>query len=170
MDSWTHRCSGPPYASGSFLNITYKGKRVSQQPKHSGGGGLLMRFFRTDSLTIESEESQQKAVKGNTSTDDVCKAWHPSDVARLTRLITNHAPTGEFRARFFPNLPTHCACGRTQTRNHILFECLLYVRPHMWFHSHVAFVSHPSNLPLLLQWLDLNPLAFTFDDVPPDPT
>lgn len=40
------------------------------------------------SLTIESKECQQKAVKGNASTDDVCKAWHPSDVARPT-LLTN---------------------------------------------------------------------------------
>lgn len=26
MDSWTQRCSEPPYASGNFLNITFKGK------------------------------------------------------------------------------------------------------------------------------------------------
>lgn len=57
-----------------------------------------------------------------------------------------------------------------QGRNHILFECSRYAHPRMWFHSHAAFSSHPSNLPLLLTWLSLNPDAFTFDDVPPDPT
>lgn len=107
-----------------------------------------MRLSRTGSPAAESKESQKKATH---------------------RLLINHCPTGEFRVWFFPHLPSQCTCGRTQTRNHILFECLRYVRPRLWFHSHAAFSSHPSNIPLLLQWLQLNPVAFTFD-VPPDPT
>lgn len=120
--------------------------------------------------TIESKDSQQLSVKGNTSTDDVFRVWHPQELARLTRFLTNHAPTGGFRQRFFLQLPYRCACGRTQTRNHILFGCSRYVHPCLLFHSHAAFSSHPSNFPLLLQWLHLNPDAFTFGDVPPDPT
>ena len=47
---------------------------------------------------------------------------------RATRLITNHAPIGEYRARFFPNKNTSCPCSSTQleTRHHILRQCPLY--------------------------------------------
>ena len=30
---------------------------------------------------------------------------------QVTRLITNHAPIGEYRKRFFPNEPTLCPCS-----------------------------------------------------------
>ena len=50
-------------------------------------------------------------------------------MARLTRALTNHAPTGEYRSRFFPNKPNHCHhCGEEtfQSRVHILTACDKY--------------------------------------------
>ena len=32
--------------------------------------------------------------------------------ARATRVITNHAPIGEYRFRFFPNKEFKCPCGQ----------------------------------------------------------
>ena len=44
---------------------------------------------------------------------------------RATRAITNHAPIGEFRLRFFPNEDFKCPCNEypIETRRHILHEC-----------------------------------------------
>ncbi|KAF8692441.1 hypothetical protein AX14_002502 [Amanita brunnescens Koide BX004] len=47
-------------------------------------------------------------------------------LSRMARAVTNHAPTGEYRERFHPNLPSHCKfCGPTveHTRAHVLFSC-----------------------------------------------
>jgi len=48
--------------------------------------------------------------------------------ARLTRLITNHAPIGEYYQCFFPNKNPQCPCnnGSIETRSHILSQCDLY--------------------------------------------
>ena len=45
--------------------------------------------------------------------------------ARATRAITNHAPIGEYRLRFFPNENFSCPCNEypIETRRHILHEC-----------------------------------------------
>ena len=44
---------------------------------------------------------------------------------RATRAITNHAPIGEFRLRFFSNEDFKCPCNKypIETRRHILREC-----------------------------------------------
>ena len=44
---------------------------------------------------------------------------------RITCLITNHAPTGEYRKRFFLNKPRACPCQKAlvETRHHILYKC-----------------------------------------------
>jgi len=63
----------------------------------------------------------QKGERGlNTSVYPPC--------AQVTRLITNHAPIGEHRKRFFPNEPTACPCGQAplETRDHILYNCERY--------------------------------------------
>lgn len=57
MDTWTQQSMGPPYTSGNFLHITFKGKPIFSHPKHSGGSSLLMRLFCTGSLTIKSKDS-----------------------------------------------------------------------------------------------------------------
>ena len=38
--------------------------------------------------------------------------------ARVTRLITNHAPTGEYRARFFLDKAILCPCNVAQLKTH----------------------------------------------------
>ena len=45
--------------------------------------------------------------------------------ARATRAITNHAPTGEYRLRFLPNLDFSCPCNNypIESRRYILHEC-----------------------------------------------
>ena len=45
--------------------------------------------------------------------------------AQAVRAITNHAPIGEYRLRFFPNMDFTCPCNNypIETRRHILHEC-----------------------------------------------
>ena len=45
--------------------------------------------------------------------------------ARAVRAITNHAPIGEYRLRFFPNMDFMCPCNNypIETRRHILHKC-----------------------------------------------
>ncbi|KAF8666919.1 hypothetical protein AX14_006419 [Amanita brunnescens Koide BX004] len=76
-----------------------------------------------------------------------------SHLSRIAHAITNHAPTGEYRMRFFPGDPTDCPrCDRRalQTRAHILTEC------------------PGRNDKALMGFLERNPSAFTFSDVPLD--
>ena len=44
---------------------------------------------------------------------------------RAFRAITNHAPIGKYRLRFFPNEEFRCPCGQypIKLRCHILHEC-----------------------------------------------
>ena len=45
--------------------------------------------------------------------------------AHATRAITNHAPIGEYRLRFFPSLNFSCPCNNypIESRRHILHKC-----------------------------------------------
>ena len=47
---------------------------------------------------------------------------------RVTRVITNHAPIGEYRLRFFSWEDFRCPCSNypIETRQHILYECRRY--------------------------------------------
>ncbi|KAF8621220.1 hypothetical protein AX15_007957 [Amanita polypyramis BW_CC] len=48
-------------------------------------------------------------------------------LARLTRIITNHAPTGEYRRCFFPREPTDCQFDKEfYKQSHILTKCCQY--------------------------------------------
>jgi len=48
----------------------------------------------------------------------------------ITRLITNHAPIGKYRQRFFPNESITCLCGNfsIETRAYILSEYIQYMK------------------------------------------
>ena len=48
--------------------------------------------------------------------------------AYMTRLVTNHAPIGEYRLQFFPKEPIAYPYSNypIKTRRHILFECPQY--------------------------------------------
>ena len=91
-----------------------------------------------------------------------------SHLSRIAHVLTNHAPTGEYRTRFFPNEPTDCPqCDRRalQTRTHILTECPGYVNK---FSSLTDWGHNRRNDKALTGFLDRNPSAFTFSDVPLD--
>ena len=91
-----------------------------------------------------------------------------SHLSRIAHVLTNHAPTGEYRTRFFPNEPTacpHCDEDTLQTRRHILAECPWYVAS---FPSMTDWGKNRRNDTTLAGFLDKNPLAFTFMDTPLD--
>lgn len=85
--------------------------------------------------------------------------------ARAVRMILNHAPTGEYRSKFFPFESTTCNwCNELQTRKHILFWCTHYQRPPDF--TLAQYLTKRDPLPSLLKFLADNPTAFTFDDAP----
>ncbi|KAA1468960.1 hypothetical protein DENSPDRAFT_550229 [Dentipellis sp. KUC8613] len=87
--------------------------------------------------------------------------------ARFARAVLNHAPTGEYRTRFFPNENPLCNwCPPIQTRRHILSTCTHYVRPKPNFEEFLKNSAEPG--PSLVSFLKANPSAFTFTDVPDD--
>ena len=93
------------------------------------------------------------------------------DASRLSRIsyaMTNHAPTGEYRTRFFPGQPAHCPhCGEVTllSRRHILCECPRYVDK---FPSLADWGSQRHNDKSLSGFLDKNPTAFSFGELPRD--
>ena len=93
------------------------------------------------------------------------------DASRLSRIsytMTNHAPTGEYRMRFFPDQPAHCPhCGKATllSRRHILCECPRYVAK---FLSLTDWGSQRHNDKALSGFLDKNPTAFSFGELPRD--
>ncbi|KAF8663528.1 hypothetical protein AX14_006975, partial [Amanita brunnescens Koide BX004] len=91
-----------------------------------------------------------------------------SHLSRIAHVLTNHAPTGEYRTRFFPSEPTscpHCDEETLQTRLHILTECPQYVDK---FPSITDWGKNRRNDKALIGFLDKNPSAFTFMDCPLD--
>ena len=92
----------------------------------------------------------------------------PSRLSRISYAITNHAPTGEYQMRFFPDQPAHCPhCGETtlQSRRHVLCECPRYVAK---FSSLIDWGSQRHNDKALSGFLDKNPTAFSFRELPRD--
>ena len=91
-----------------------------------------------------------------------------SRLSRIAHVLTNHAPTGEYRTRFFPDEPSacpHCDEDTLQTRRHILTECPRYVDK---FPSITDWGKNRRNDKALMGFLDRNPSAFTFMDTPLD--
>ena len=77
--------------------------------------------------------------------------------ARATRLITNHAPTGEYRLRFFPKEEFKCPCSLypIKSRCYILYEC---GRFNGYWNLRRDSLSH------FVMFLEFNLSAFTFSD------
>jgi len=75
---------------------------------------------------------------------------------RVTCLITNHAPTGEYGARFFPDKASLCPCNVAQleTRHHILHECPQFSRYNL-----AGYI-----LSKIVSFLQINSRAFCFLD------
>lgn len=84
------------------------------------------------------------------------------DVAWFMRLVTNHTPISEFCQRFFP--PDALLVASRHATTSCLGALNIYA-PARSFPRTRPF--HLTPLTSLLQWLHLNPLAFTFDDVSP---
>ena len=84
--------------------------------------------------------------------------------SRFTRLVSGHAPTGEYRTRFFPTEPCGCTCfHQYQTRSHLLVECPKYFHK---FSSMIACHIANNNTQKIFRFLKDNPTAFTFEDEP----
>jgi len=77
--------------------------------------------------------------------------------ARATRAITNHAPIGEYRLRFFPNEDFKCPCNNypIETRRHILHE---RSRFNGYWNPRRDSLNH------FTMFLITNPNAFAFTD------
>ena len=77
--------------------------------------------------------------------------------ARATRAITSHAPIGEYRLRFFPNLEFSCLCNEysIETRRHILFDCKRFDG---YWSPRRNMLKH------FVMFLIANPSAFAFND------
>ncbi|KAF8623242.1 hypothetical protein AX14_011948 [Amanita brunnescens Koide BX004] len=88
-------------------------------------------------------------------------------LSRMARAATNHAPTGEYRQRFYPELEHHCpACPQLiQTRTHILFHCSRYVPLHSSITDWSRDRSNDKSWKLYFQ---RNTSSFTFGDLPDD--
>ena len=74
-----------------------------------------------------------------------------------TRAITNHAPIGKYRLRFFPREEFKCPCGLypIESRCHILHEC---GRFNGYWNLRRDSLGH------FVMFLETNPSAFTFSD------
>jgi len=77
--------------------------------------------------------------------------------AQATRAITNHAPIGEYRLRFFPNSEFSCPCNKysIETRRHILFDCNRF---NGYWNPRRDTLKH------FVMFLNTNPNAFAFND------
>ena len=73
----------------------------------------------------------------------------------IIRLVTNHAPIGKYRLRFFLKKPIICLCGNysIKTRRHILFE-------YPWYKK--SWNPKREFLKDILTFLEFNPEAFCF--------
>jgi len=84
-----------------------------------------------------------------------CFGHSNSLCTRATRAITNHAPIGEYRLKFFPNEDFSCPCGLypIEMRQHILHECRRF---NEYWNPRRDSIAH------FIQFLERNPRAFSF--------
>ena len=77
--------------------------------------------------------------------------------ARASRAITNHAPIGEYRLRFFPREEFRCPCGMypIKSRCHILHECRRF---NEYWNPQRDSINH------FVMFLETNPSVFAFLD------
>ncbi|KAF8628121.1 hypothetical protein AX15_004077 [Amanita polypyramis BW_CC] len=83
---------------------------------------------------------------------------------RLTRIATNHAPTGEYRRRSSPSEPINCQFdGEFHTRSHILTKCQCYDKR---FQRLDLLCRRKDGLEKLGIFLERNTTAVTEGDAP----
>ena len=93
-----------------------------------------------------------------------------NDIGMLSRMacaLTNHAPTGEYRTRFYPEQDLYCpTCPHhVQSRTHIFFHCPRYSSLHS---SMTNWSRDKDNCKTWKAFFSRNPSAFTFGDLPDD--
>lgn len=106
-------------------------------------------------------------------------ATHEKEFSRFSRMVTGHAPIGAFRERFNLEGMKVCACGvKPMTRDHVLYGCHLWTPiPKQWYPKDASgnpkrpswldeldpFSKPGEGMWVATDWLQLNPLAFTFE-------
>ena len=121
-------------------------------------------------MAIRRRKKVFKPAIRNKATTNFFHVLSTNDIktlSRMARAITNHAPIGQYRARFYPELDQYCpACPqRVQTRTHVLFHCPRYAP----LHSSLTNWSHDKgNDKSWKEFFSRNASAFTFGDLPDD--
>ena len=84
--------------------------------------------------------------------------------ARAVRFLTGHAPTGEYRVRFHPHMPSHCDCwvGGIHDRLHIVDQCSWFDLTSPYRTPFRLFTESLDPFPLIATWLRTFSGAFTF--------
>ena len=122
-------------------------------------------------LPIRQKKRMFKPAIGNKQAKNFFLTMSGNDIltiSRMARAITGHAPTGEYRQRFHPNLPTycnHCGPNTPHTRNHIFFDCPKYVSLAA---SMTDWKRDKFNNKSWKNFFQANTSAFTFGDLPDD--
>ena len=77
--------------------------------------------------------------------------------AQASRAITNHAPIGEYRLRFFPKEDFLCPCNEypIESRRHILYDCKRF---NGYWNPRRDTLKH------FVMFLNAHPSAFAFND------
>jgi len=98
IDKWQMYFQASEYKERNFLELNSDDHQPIC-PTYSKGGAWLKHFSLSNSMCVH-----------------------------ITRLITNHAPIGEYRLMFFPKELFVCMCGDypIEMRRHILFNCVQY--------------------------------------------
>ena len=112
-------------------------------------------------LTRNGKLIQPNHIKGGPWLKDMGQS--NAHTARMTRALLNHAPTGEYRARFHPSEETGCKCNPfiLESRRHILYRCPKHIR-----HREPA---EAGTLKSFLGFLERNPTSFAFPSAEPPP-
>jgi hypothetical protein len=130
LEEWRQLFSRTAYRGRHFLSLKNPDSGNTEQPTYFKGGTWLPHC------------------------DEPCK------FARFVRMVTNHAPIGAYRARFFPGddfESRFCPCGADfESRHHILTRCPEYD------YSRVTHGRAPCTMYELLCFLEDNPRAFSF--------
>ena len=127
IKAWKMTFQASDHKGNHFLELVDNDNNIIE-PTYTKGGPWLKVFGHSNSLC----------------------AW-------ATRAITNHAPIGEYRLRFFPNEEFKCPCSLypIESRRYILHQC---VRFNSYWNPRKDSLSH------FIMFLEFNPNAFSFCD------
>ena len=121
-------------------------------------------------LSIRHKKKVLKPIIRNKATTNFFFNISGNDIgmlSRMARALTNHAPIGEYRTRFYPDLDPLCpVCPlHVQTRKHVFFHCPRYMPLHS---SLTNWSCDKANSKSWKSFFTCNISAFTFGDLPDD--